>query len=160
MPVPEMLRRELDALRVENHRLKDQNQILLASLNGVDDRLRELVYEAAEACSAAYEAAPDGEGVDGAMAFATAAASLVLRDGKTAKTACDEIFAGGGHYGLPFRHVLMLRSDLVSQLHTARDRSLEHAARVASRFIHDRLPESEGAILAMRAEIFGTTEEH
>jgi hypothetical protein len=156
---PEMVCGELEALRAENHLLKENNQKLLSSLNAVDDRLRELVYEAAEACSAAYEAAPNGEGVDGAMAFATAAVSSVLR-GKTAKTACDEIFAGGGHCGLPFRHVLMLRSDLVSQLQTARDQAPEHAAQVASRFLHDCQPGSEVVIAAMRAEIFGTTDEH
>jgi hypothetical protein len=86
------------------------------------------VIDAAAACSAAWRAAPEGEGVVGAEYFAELAAAVVLREGKTAEEACAEVFARGGTYGGEFLHVLIRKGEVEARIAEARRAALEDAA--------------------------------
>ena len=74
----------------------------------------EWLTEAAEACSGAWRAAPNGEGVAGAEGFAEEAARLVLLKGIKAPEAVARAIGNVGTYGVRREYELVRRDELAA----------------------------------------------
>ncbi len=82
----------------------------------------DLADEIEAAMWGAYQAAPQGEGVAGAMHFASRAAVLIICEGMKAPEAVAKAIGEGGTYGVPRRYALVPREAPEKVLATMHDR--------------------------------------